>query len=79
MEVIKSINGRHIFVSDNKRGPGRPRVYAGSEPGAPKITIRFSQDIYDWLKGRGEGVRVYLERLIRVDMGLDKHGSPSSD
>lgn len=55
------------FVEEDRRGPGRPRVYSGSEPGAPKITIRFSQDIYDWLKGRDEGVRVYLERLVRDD------------
>lgn len=54
-------------MSEGRRGPGRPRVYSGSEPGAPKITIRFSQDIYDWLKGREEGVRVYLERLVHQD------------
>ena len=42
-------------------------MYSGSEPGAPKITIRFSQDIYDWLKRREEGVRVYLERLVHQD------------
>jgi len=56
-----------FFVSEGRRGPGRPLVYSGSEPGAPKITIRFSQDTYDWFKGREEGVRVYLERLVHQD------------
>lgn len=54
-------------MDDSKRGPGRPRLYSGQEPGAPKITVRFSQDVYEWLKGRGEGVRSYLERLVRED------------
>lgn len=54
-------------MDEFKRGPGRPKLYSGSEPGAPKITVRFSQDVYEWLKGRDEGVRTYLERLVRED------------
>lgn len=54
-------------MNGSKRGPGRPKLYSGSEPGAPKITVRFSQDVYEWLKSREEGVRSYIERLIRED------------
>lgn len=64
-------------MDESKRGPGRPKLYNGSEPGAPKITVRFSQDVYEWLKSREEGVRSYLERLIRKDWeGLDDSGVP---
>ena len=64
--------------SEERKGPGRPKIYAGDEPGAPKITIRFSLDVYEWIKGRAEGARAYLERVVRADREATATGEDSA-
>lgn len=52
---------------------GRPKKYVGD--GAPKITIRFSPDVYDWLKTRDEGARACIEALVRQEMAKTKQSA----
>ena len=69
-------------MENEKRGRGRPREYPEQtgRKGAPTITIRFSLDVYDWLKNRSEGARTYLERLVRNDRdGMRDQPVPLSD
>ena len=53
-----------------ERKPRRSKEYSHYRAikGPPKLTVRFDIDVQEWLKGRHEGVRVYLQALIRADM-----------
>lgn len=46
---------------------GRPRVYHEDRSGAPRITTRLAPDLHAYVTSRPEGVRPYLEALLRRD------------
>ena len=53
-----------------KRGPGRPKQYekwSNTERGAPKLVVRVSPDVKEWVETRPEKPRDYIERLVRTD------------
>lgn len=55
-----------MSIEDGKKR-GRPQVYHENHPGAPKVTTRLSPDLHAYLTSRPEGVRPYLEALLRKD------------
>ena len=52
-----------------KKRPGRKRQYEskGYQDGAPRLATRIAPDVLDWVQTRPEGVRPYLERVVRED------------
>lgn len=55
-----------MAIEDGKKR-GRPQVYNEGRPGAPRITTRLAPDLHTYLTNRPEGVRPYLELLLRRD------------
>lgn len=53
----------------DKKGPGRPRLYPKRENrrGAPQLVVRVDVDVYEHVTSRPEGARPYLEQLVRKD------------
>lgn len=35
--------------------------------GAPRLATRVDPDVLEWIDSRSEGVRQYIERLVRAD------------
>ena len=59
-----------------KRGP-KPtfeRVAANKE-GAPLLAVRLEPRVYTHIKGRPEGARAYIERLVTDDAQLSEQGT----
>lgn len=49
---------------------GRPPIYKPEDlkdNGAPKLAVRFDPDLYRFACSQPEGLRKYLERLVRQD------------
>ncbi len=55
---------------DKKKRPGRKPKFeqlTAYQDGAPRLTTRVDPDVLEWAKSRPEGLRSYVERLIRTD------------
>lgn len=48
---------------------GRPREYDGSQPGAPRLTVRFPPDLLAWVKERGGGA--FLRKLAEAERDME--------
>ena len=49
---------------------GRPRLYNPEDlkdNGAPKLAVRFDPELYRYACSQPEGLRAYLEGLVRED------------
>lgn len=60
--------------TEKKKRPGRKPKYeqlTAYQDGAPRLSTRVDPDVLEWAKSREEGVRKYIERLIRADRNQD--------
>ena len=57
-----------------KKRPGRPRKYfnESGKDGAPSLNIRFDPALYDYVHGRPEGARQFLEQLVQEHLRAEK-------
>jgi hypothetical protein len=58
-----------------KRGP-KPTYhkYRATQDGAPLLATRVNPEAYEWARGRPEGTRTYLERIILEDKARITNG-----
>lgn len=63
-----------------KRGP-KPKYESkgGYQRGAPRLATRVDPDVLDWIDSRPEGVRRYIERVVREDRDRLAGGGNSAD
>lgn len=54
-------------MEEKKSKRGRKKIYDGPEEGAPRLITRIEPALLAWAKAQPEGIRAYVERIIRED------------
>ena len=59
---------------EDSKSAGRPKQYANAEGkvGAPQLAVRMDPILHNYVVTRPEGIRAYLERIVRADMIADE-------
>ncbi len=64
-------------MADEPKKRGRKQVYEKKvdyDRGAPKLMTRVDPDVLEWVQGQPEGIRKYIEKVIREDRARRQGG-----